>query len=126
MEEKKYGAISQKTIARKAAAKRATSIPKVSAKKAITNKVPAGYGQTGSGIIVPSGNLKPVPATKLQRGFKKAKDEIKKMIQEIAEIMTEDYKISEIQLSASFNAKGEFIGIGVGGSTTITLKITPV
>lgn len=46
-------------------------------------------------------------------------------ISSIVGTMTEKYAISEIGLTASFNADGKFLGFGVGGAASITIKITP-
>jgi hypothetical protein len=83
------------------------------------------YKQSPNGIYLPHKYLDPVPASKLRSGFSKAKDEINGLISEIVETMTKSYTISEIELSASFNADGKFLGIGVGGAATITIRITP-
>ncbi len=127
-------ATSKKTTAKKSTtikpiAKKAMSATKATfkaaAKKTSAVKTTAGFTKNDNGLYVPAMYSKPVPAGKLQEGFKKAKQEITKMIGEIADIMTDKYKISEITLSASFSADGKFLGFGVGGATTITLKISP-
>jgi len=47
-------------------------------------------------------------------------------VQEIVDTATNDYIISEIELTASFNAEGKFMGFGVGGEVSIVIKIKPV
>ena len=59
------------------------------------------------------------------KGLTKAKDEIDGLIQEIIDTSTADYEIHELEFAASFSADGKFLGIGVGGAATITLRIRP-
>lgn len=40
--------------------------------------------------------------------------------------MTMDFEVSEIELSMSFSAKGEFLGFRIGGAASIKVKIKPV
>jgi len=88
------------------------------------NKMPSGYHQSGP-LILPKGTTVLVKPGKLHAGISAAKKQIQKSIQEIAEIMTQDYKVSEIEFSVSFDAQGKFMGFGVGGAATITVKIRP-
>jgi hypothetical protein len=79
-----------------------------------------------NGVLIKEADLpKPVDASSLRKGLEKAKRDIKSMINEIADIMTAQYNISEIELSVSFNAEGKFMGFGVGGATSIKIKIAP-
>ncbi|MDX1527409.1 MAG: hypothetical protein R3337_02205 [Gammaproteobacteria bacterium] len=66
----------------------------------------------------------PVPPAKIRSGLSKAQDEIKKLMEALSEL-TEGYTVSEIELAASFNADGKFLGIGVGGATTIKVRFRP-
>jgi hypothetical protein len=89
-------------------------------------RLPSGYRITKKGIIVPeSVELKPVPASKIQAGLQKARGEIKEMLNEIIVTMTESYVITEIELAASFDAQGKFLGFGVGGAASITIRVQP-
>ena len=72
-----------------------------------------------------SGLYVPVPASKMRKGIKKAQDEIRGMIREIAALMTDDFAITEIELTAGFNADGKFMGFGIGGDASIKIKIAP-
>ena len=94
-----------------------------------TPKYLQGYKKTAfNGIYIPNEYIKsvpPVPPGKLRAGFSKAKNEINGFVSEIMETMTTNYKISEIELSASFSADGKFLGFGVGGAATIKIKLTP-
>ncbi len=103
--------------------KRDTNVGKFSVVK--KKNIPIGMSETRSGLLVPNNVIQPVPANKLRNGFEKAKTEIKDMIEEIASILTSEYKIKEIELEVSFSADGKFLGFGVGGSTSIKIKITP-
>jgi hypothetical protein len=76
-----------------------------------------------SKILVPSSSV--VDPGSLRRDLAKAKDEIDGLIQEIVDISTTEYKISEIEFSVSFSADGEFLGIGVCGSATALSALGP-
>ncbi len=39
--------------------------------------------------------------------------------------MADGFTIKEIELSASLNAEGKFLGFGVGGAATVTVRIGP-
>jgi len=67
-----------------------------------------------------------IPATKLRKGLAAAQTEIKESLQEIATLLTLDFEVSEIELSISFSADGKFLGFGVGGATSIKVKIRPI
>ena len=116
----------KKTKAKKARVKHATM--KVTAKKCKTTipsgRLPLGYEPTESGLYIRSGT-KPIPPNKLRAGFAIAKSEIKQMLSDIAGTMTGEYIIGEIGLTASFSADGKFLGFGVGGAGSITIKIIP-
>lgn len=88
-------------------------------------RTPPGY-QNHRGVILPV-DIKPelVSTSKIKVGLKKAQDEIKGMIQNIVDTMIGDYSIKEIELMASFSADGKFLGIGVGGATSIKITIAP-
>lgn len=66
------------------------------------------------------------PASKLRKGLTAAQTEIKESLQEIATLLTHDFEVSEIELSISFSADGKFLGFGVGGATSIKVKIRPI
>lgn len=89
------------------------------------SRVPNNYETTDAGLIVPRGTTPVVPPGKLRAGFSKAKSEIKKMTDDIIQTMAQDYFISEIELTASFNADGKFMGFGVGGAASFKIKIAP-
>jgi hypothetical protein len=106
--------------------KKCKVVVRSSTAKAISKDFLQGYKQSSvNGVYIPKNYNKPVPSNKLRAGFLKAKDEINDFVAEIVETMTKNYVISEIELSASFNADGKFMGFGVGGSATIKIKITP-
>lgn len=124
----------KKVAMKKPTAFRATSVPVKAAEKSLpTAKVVnkkaapkrASYTKSQGGVFVPQNVLTPVPSSKLRDGFLKARKEISKFVEELVETMTEEYTISEIELSASFNADGKFMGFGIGGAATITIRIAP-
>lgn len=117
--------------ARKKAPKRGRRKKPVSGKrKAPARKgkqVPLGYLQSSGGLLIPaemSEEVTPVPPAKIRSGLSKARTEIKKLMEALSEL-TEGYTVSEIELAASFNADGKFLGIGVGGATTIKVRFRP-
>ncbi|HSS66276.1 MAG TPA: hypothetical protein VLS27_17740 [Gammaproteobacteria bacterium] len=90
-------------------------------------EVPLGYLHSAGGLLIPakmSEEVTPVPPAKIRSGLTKARDEIKKLMEALSEL-TEGYTVSEIELAASFNADGKFLGIGVGGATTIRVRFRP-
>ena len=103
---KKVGAMrSVKKAAPKFSAKAVAKAPKV------IPLPPLGY-KLQNNLYVPD---KIVQASALRKGFESAKKEIRAMVDEIAGIMNDDYKIGEIELMVSFSADGKFMGFGVGG-----------
>lgn len=90
-------------------------------------QAPLGYLQSSGGLLIPaklSEEVIPVPPAKIRSGLSKARIEIKKLMEELGEL-TEGYTVSEIELAVSFNADGKFLGIGVGGATTIKVRFRP-
>ena len=118
------GRTKKRTTRSRKVAKKSVAALSPSRKKKVSRK-PLGYSSTEGGLLVPIEATIPVPASKLKTGFKKARKEIDSIIEEIVETMTNDYVISEIELSASFSADGKFMGFGVGGAATIKFKIRP-
>ncbi|MCB0747042.1 MAG: hypothetical protein KDC52_17575 [Ignavibacteriae bacterium] len=117
--------VSQKPEFKVAGKKVVARTYKVSPSKKVKYKMPSGYEANNSGLIVPVGVSKPVPVNNLKKGFNSAKKEINSFIDDITSTFTESYIINEIELSASFNADGKFMGFGVGGAATITIRIKP-
>ena len=97
-------------------------------KTATIRKSLAGYLSSAGGILVPESATSgtPVKADKLKDGIGAANKKIGELVQEIVDTATTDYTISEIELTASFNADGKFLGFGVGGEVSIVIKIKPV
>lgn len=124
----------QKTLS---VAKRSPAKKAVPAKKAapphrpkgkVISSAPIGYAASPNGLVfVPESTLKSTitPASKLRQGMIKAQAEIRESLQEIAATLSMDFEISEIELSVSFNADGKFLGFGVGGATSLKIKIKP-
>ena len=129
-----------KPLAKKAALKKAASKP--TARKTAERKttsmgrrtvavVPAGHKRTSSGLLVPE-RLSAMPssgvvaASKLEKGIASARAKISGVLEELVEATRENYEITEIELSASFNADGKFLGFGVGGEMSITFKVRPL
>lgn len=82
-------------------------------------------GFVSSSRPLPQEQPKTVSAAALKRGLERAKVEITGVCDEISILMTSRYNIGEVELTASFNAGGEFIGFGAGGVASIKIKIIP-
>lgn len=67
----------------------------------------------------------PIPAYKLKKGLEAAKADIAAMANQVANLLTEDYTVKEVEFSVSFNNEGKFIGFGNGGSATIKIRLAP-
>lgn len=108
----------------KASAKSAkVGMPSSKSKAGITPL--AGYTQTRAGIYVQEKDGLVVSPSKFKKGLTAAQEAIKDSISEFAKFMTQDMEVSEIELSISFDAKGEFLGFGVGGAASVKIKIKP-
>lgn len=123
---KKVRHASKKTAAKRGARRKPPKRKKVT--RARRGKhTPLGYLQSAGGLLVPaviSEEVTPVSPAKIRSGLSKARTEIKKLMEELSEL-TEGYTVAEIELAASFNADGKFLGIGVGGATTIKVRFRP-
>ncbi|HZF97752.1 MAG TPA: hypothetical protein VEY92_05835 [Pseudoxanthomonas sp.] len=116
-------------LQKKVAAKKAALRPFTSAAKRLT--APPGYTRNTTGkVLIPVKHNKSasgvVPASKLQNGISKAREQISGVLQELLEATRDGYEVSEIELSASFNADGKFLGFGIGGEMSITFKVRPI
>lgn len=122
-------ATAPKKVVVMASAKKAVAKP--AAKKAKVPSFPVkpelGFTQSKSGILIPAGNELPsyVTTGKLQAGIESAKDQIKGTLQNIAAVFTQDFEVSEIELSVTFTADGKFLGFGTGGAMSVKVKIRP-
>ena len=132
MRPKKAGKVSKKRVVKhsgktKGSGKKASkkAAKKGGAKKKKITKKPAGYSESTGGILIPEKGSTPIPVSKLKKGFASAQKEIHSIVEDIITNMADDYVISEIELAASFSADGKFLGIGVGGAATITIRISP-
>jgi len=72
--------------------------------------IPSGMAETSAGIVVPSKLIKPIPASKLKKGFEMAKSDINGMINEVASIITNEYNIKEIELDGQFQCRWKIYG----------------
>lgn len=111
------------TPARRKPAKRPA---KKKAKKKIS-KAPTGYRKNPRGeVLIPDGDQIDtiVPPSKIKAGFEQAKREVRNLLDNMADF-AEDYEVSEISLTVSFSADGKFLGFGVGGATSMNIKLTP-
>lgn len=65
-----------------------------------------------------------VETSKLKTGLKKAQKEVQELLDDWTD-MSDGYEVSEVTLSVSFSADGKFLGVGVGGATSIEIKLKP-
>ena len=68
---------------------------------------------------------RPVPASKVHAGLQKASEQIRAMVADLASLLTEQYRITQIVLTLSFSAEGKFLGFGAGGAASVTVTIAP-
>ena len=99
------------------------SYPQGRSPSVMLRAAPPGYSITDAGLIV--SDTTPVPANRIRTGFEQAHKEINKILQQFANSLADGFTIKEIELSASFNAEGKFLGFGVGGAATVTVRIGP-
>lgn len=88
---------------------------------------PLGYEEK-NGVYRPVEHKKStsyVATGKLQAGIESAKDQIKGTLKNIASLFTQDFEVSEIELSVTFTADGKFLGFGTGGAMSAKVKIRP-
>jgi hypothetical protein len=116
-----------KVYAKKPAAKKAAPARKAAAKRAAPAKrapPDPGYKRGAAGIHVPQNVKLPVPTSKLKAGLLAAKEQLSEMLDDLADFSS-DFALAEVELQVSFSAEGKFLGVGVGGATSITLRIKP-
>ncbi len=114
-----------KPVVKKAMAKPAAKKPA----GGLVKTAPSGWKRNAGGLVLVGERINFVsltPASKLRKGLSAAQAEIKESLQEIATLLTLNFEVAEIELSISFNADGKFLGFGVGGATSIKVKIRPV
>ena len=116
--------VTSKKYAKKKTARRLGSKRKAKKKK----RMPAGYRRRGSGPLIVPDNLDNIDTvvepSKLVAGIKSAKVEVQKIADELIDSI-DGYDVVEIAFSVSFSADGKFLGVGVGGATSIEIKLTP-
>jgi hypothetical protein len=80
-----------------------------------------------NGLHVPLGSPsgKVVPPSKFASGLEASQKQIRHSLSELASVFTQDFEVSEIELSVSFSADGKFLGFGVGGAMSVKVKIKP-
>jgi hypothetical protein len=123
-----------RVVAKKATLKAAptkAAAKKAAAKKAIRPTYPAferplegDYRLAKSGLLIPKSAQTPVAPSKIRSGLLAAKEQLADMIDELVEF-SGNLSVSEIELQVSFTADGKFLGVGVGGATSIKLRIIP-
>jgi hypothetical protein len=128
--------VAAKPAAKKAAAKAfARPVAKKAAAKPSSrtagrdsSDVEPGFTVGAAGIQVPVKlqNAAVVTPKALKTGLSKAKEAMKSTISDLVGSVADGFEITEMELSVSFDAKGSFLGFGVGGATSIKIKVKPV
>ena len=114
-------------VTRRKAARKKTTTRKVARKKATAVRAspPKGYERSvTSPLLVPTGTSQPVSPSKLNAGLKTAATEIRSLLNSF-EALADGYAVAELELAVSFSADGKFLGIGVGGATSMTVRLRP-
>jgi hypothetical protein len=76
-------------------------------------------------ILQPRAAVVPVPPARIKKGIAAARESLRGVLDEFEDFLTTEYAIKDIQLEIAFSAKGEFLGLGVGGATSIKVTIAP-
>ena len=121
--------VAKRPSTRKAPVRRkpAKAPAKKKSKKKKVSRAPSGYRKNPLGeVLIPDlDSIDTVVApSKIMGGFEQAQKEIKNLLNSMTEF-AEDYEVAEISLSVSFSADGKFLGFGVGGATSMMIKLTP-
>jgi hypothetical protein len=127
--------VGKKKVAKRGVKKKAPKrhvkkkVAKVRKKKVAKKKAPpSGYTRNKGGKVLVPKDADVVDTviepSKLVAGIKKAKREVQNVADELADFV-DGYVVSEVSLTVSFNAEGKFLGVGVGGATSLELKLTP-
>ena len=122
--------VAKKKVAKRIPAKRKVAKRKVAKKKTkkkVSKRAPSGYRRNPAGnLLVPASDAidTVVETSKLKTGLKKAQKEVQELLDDWTD-MSDDYEVSEVTLSVSFSADGKFLGVGVGGATSIEIKLKP-
>jgi hypothetical protein len=115
--------IPKKKVAKRKAKKK---VAKRKAKKKAIKKTPPNFTKSSGGVLVPKkeSNGAVVKPSKLKEGLRKARDEIHDIFDSV-EDFADGYEVAEITMAVSFSADGKFLGVGVGGATSMEIKLTP-
>lgn len=109
---------SSKRVAKKKGAK----------KKAGRGRPPAGFKRrSSSNLFVPTTHEESVVVntTKIEQGITEAQFHIRRAVHSMQETLGDDIELTEVQLELSFSADGKFLGIGIGGATSIRITVKP-
>jgi hypothetical protein len=88
---------------------------------------PAGFHQDhrGSGLFLPVSRQTVVPPSSAKKGFAEARKRIDEALEVLAGSLADGFEVGEIEVQVSFSADGKFLGFGVGGAFSMTLKLRP-
>ena len=86
---------------------------------------PSGYATTQTGLLAPSALVGPIKASKMRSGLKEASKALCELMNEFDISLGNSYCMKEIELALSFNAEGKFMGFGIGGATSISIRVAP-
>lgn len=120
-----------KAAAKPAARAAARPAARVASKPASLSSSDSEFSQGKNGFFLPKNMVAvaptpvPVPSNKLIAGITKAREDMQETLHAISEAFIGDFDVAEIEISASFDVKGAFLGFGVGGAASIKIKLKP-
>ena len=86
---------------------------------------PPGFEFRGNRVLVPTSMQAPVPVSKIARGLENARSSIEQALDSALRAFGGPFEVKEIKFVASFTAQGQFLGIGVGGATSMEITVRP-
>jgi hypothetical protein len=97
------------------------------AKRKVHRPEPGFKRRRKTGIFVPvsydDGEV--VKPSLIEKGIAEAKSQIRDVFYDMAEALGDDFYVKGMELEVSFNADGKFLGLGVGGATSIKVSVGP-
>ncbi len=67
----------------------------------------------------------PVSAYHMKKGLAAARAALVETLHELAALSDGSFVVKDLEIQASFDAQGQFLGFGPGGAATVKIRITP-
>jgi hypothetical protein len=108
---------------KKKASKAATKVAKA---KKLPKREPGFSRQRGSRLLVPDSlaDGQPIKPSLLEKGLRQASQELQRILESM-DATLDGFAIQGVKLSASFDAKGQFLGFGASGAMAIEITVGP-